>query len=91
MDNTSSGMMVAVVAVALIIGTAGGYIYGRSVGIKKGVAQVEAAAKQKADDAAKAAENLAAQAANPFSGTENPLENVTTNPFAKVKINPFAQ
>lgn len=91
MDNTSSGMTAAIVAVALIIGVAGGYLYGQKVGVKLGLAQAESAVKQKSEEAAKAAENLAAQAANPFAGTQNPLENVTTNPFAKVKVNPFAQ
>lgn len=91
MENNSSGMTAAIVAVALIIGVAGGYLYGQSVGVKKGLAQAEVVAKQKAEDAVKAAEKLAAQAANPFAGTSNPLESVTTNPFAKVKTNPFAQ
>lgn len=84
-------MTAAIVAVALLIGVAGGYIYGQSVGVKKGLTQAAVEAKQKADDVARATEKLAAQAANPFAGTSNPLGGVTTNPFAKVKTNPFAQ
>lgn len=92
MENNSSGMTAAIVAVALIIGVAGGYMYGSSVGVKKGLVQAEAAAKQKAEEAAKASEKLAAQAANPFSaGAAVPLGDVKVNPFEGVNVNPFAR
>lgn len=78
--------------VLLVAGLLGGYYYGQSVGVERGMLAAQLEAKRQAEDAAAASEKLAAQAANPFAtGAANPLQGVSVNPFEKVNVNPFAQ
>ena len=90
-----------IVAVAvLILGLAGGYIYGKEVGYNTGYKKGDTAGYQKGqDDAQKLQEELArkaaeeaAKSANPFQ-IVNPLQDITANPFddAKKALNPFAE
>ncbi len=84
--QSTAKLWIVWVLVALVIGTAGGYWYGKQAGILKGVAQEKA----RAEALVREAEKAAAQAVNPFQQTTaNPFEKAPTNPFEKVKVNPF--
>ncbi len=75
---------IVVAVAALGIGLAGGYMYGNSKGVEKGIAQE----KKAQEEARQKALEDAAKALNPFSQTEsNPLSPV--NPFENINVNPF--
>jgi cell division protein FtsL len=86
MDQFSQKNVILIAIVVLVIGLAGGYLYGQ----KKGYSQAETDIKKLDEVAAKKATEEAAKAANPFQAV-NPLEGVEANPFQKVKkiLNPF--
>ncbi|MEK7066348.1 MAG: hypothetical protein AAB965_02120 [Patescibacteria group bacterium] len=92
--NNESGLGKSLIVVALLVGLAGGYVYGNSAGYKAGntagYKQAQDDAKKVADEAAKKATEAVAKAANPFQAV-NPLEGVESNPFEKTKniLNPF--
>ena len=89
-----------IAVVVLILGLAGGYIYGKEVGYNSGYKKGDVIGYQKGqDDAKKLQEELARKAAeeaakkaNPFQFV-NPLQDITANPFedAKNALNPFAE
>lgn len=87
MQQETSSKVLGVALVCLIIGVLGGYFYGDSQGVKKGVAQEKAAIAAEQKKAADAA----AQAASPFGGTSvNPFSApAPVNPYKDVKVNPF--
>ena len=81
---------VAIIAVlCLIIGVVGGYFYGNSQGVQKGIAsekaRVVAEQKKVADQAAKTANPFGTTSVNPFSTGGSS----TVNPYKDVKVNPF--
>ena len=92
--NNESGLIKSLVIVALVVGLAGGYFYGKSVGYTTGdvdgYKRAESDAKKVAEEGAKKATEAVAKAANPFQAV-NPLEGVESNPFEKTKniLNPF--
>ncbi len=78
---------IILVALAVaVVGLAGGYYYGNSQGLTKGVEQgrQELLAEQKKEQ--EAALEEVREAANPFSQTEE-----SANPFKDAYKNPFAQ
>lgn len=82
MDTPAIGKVGVGIVIALVIGGAGGYWYGREAGVAAEKARQSAIQTER--------EREAAQAVNPFSQTTvNPFEKNPANPFDKVKVNPF--
>ena len=78
-------------AIFLVVGLVAGYFYGDSTAFKKAYDKAVADIKSQQELAAKNAAEEAAKAANPFK-MNNPLEGVDANPFAQAQkaLNPFS-